>query len=408
MKRIQSIKTLSKYYSSFLNYDLAKIYLRVLKNRPHSAIAHIEAAVQWICGAQDAFDDGGVARSYSLVYHPHFKKKGWVPPYPETTGYIIPTMFDYAHLANSQEIFDRAVRMADWECKVQMENGAVQGGTIDEAPTPAIFNTGQVIFGWLRAFQETGKEKYLECALKAGRYLIEQQEKDGSWRKNLSNYASVQMPFYTYNTRTAWALLLLATFNSEEPFKDAAIRNIDFALRQQLENGWFKSNCLNNPSQPLLHTIVYCIEGILEVGVLLNNHNYINSAKKAADALIEKQRNDGSLPGRFNNKWEPAVSWSCLTGDAQISIIWGRLFQLTGEIKYRDRMKRINQYLRSIQLLQTGNPNIYGGIGGADPLHGGYGRFEILSWAVKFFADALMLEMSLENQAVETGDGQTN
>jgi hypothetical protein len=399
MKRIQSIKALSKYYSSFLNYDLTKIYLKVSKNRTHSAMAHIEAAVQWICRAQDAIDDGGVARSYSLVYNPYFKRKGWVPSYPETTGYIISTMFDYAHLANSQEIFDRAVRMADWECKVQMENGAVQGGTIDQTPTPAIFNTGQVIFGWLRAFQETKKEEYLDRAIKAGRYLIAQQEQDGSWQKHLSNYASGQMPFYTYNTRTAWALLLLSAFGSEELFNDAAIRNIDFALGQQLDNGWFKSNCLNDPSQPLLHTIAYCIRGILEVGVILNNHYYIKSAKKAADALIERQRNDGSLSGRFNSKWEPTVSWSCLTGDAQISVICGRLFQVTDEYRYLDCMKKINKYLMGAQLLQTNNPDIYGGIGGSDPLHGSYGRFEILSWAVKFFLDALMLEIYIRDNS---------
>jgi uncharacterized protein YyaL (SSP411 family) len=397
MRKLQSIKTLYKYYSSFLNDDLAKIYLTGSKNMTHGAMGHIEAAIQWICRAQDTFHDGGVARSYSLVYNPYFERKGWIPSYPETTGYIIPTMFDYARLTNSQEINERAIRMADWECEVQMGNGAVQGGTIDQTPTPAIFNTGQVIFGWLRAFQETRKEKYLECAIKAGRYLVEQQEKDGSWRKNLSNYASSQMPFYTYNTRTAWALLLLSTFGNGESFKDASIRNIDFALGQQLDNGWFKSNCLNDPSQPLLHTIGYCIQGILEVGVLLNNLNYINSAKRATDALIEKQRNDGSLAGCFNDKWEPTVSWSCLTGDAQMSHIWGRFFQVTGQDRYLECMKKINRYLMGVQLLQTNNPDIYGGIGGSDPLHGGYGRFEILNWTIKFFIDALMLEIYIRD-----------
>jgi len=225
MKKLQSAPKLLKYYSSFLSYDLAGIYVNHASNTSHDATVSLEAAVRWICRAQDAFDDGGVARSYSLVYNPYFQRKGWVPSYPETTGYIIPTMFDYAHLAKKQEFHDRAIRMADWECEVQMENGAVQGGTIDHAPTPAIFNTGQVIFGWIRAFQETGKERYLECAVKAGRYLLEHQDRDGAWRKNLSQYASSQMPFYTYNTRTAWALLLLSAAAHNAPFKDAAIRN---------------------------------------------------------------------------------------------------------------------------------------------------------------------------------------
>jgi len=112
-----------------------------------------------------------------------------MPSYPETTGYIIPTVFDYARESGREELFNRAARMADWECDVQMINGAVQGGTVSDPPTPAVFNTGQVIFGWVRAFQETGTERYLASAVKAGEFLVSGQDPDGAWRKNLSKYA---------------------------------------------------------------------------------------------------------------------------------------------------------------------------------------------------------------------------
>ena len=42
-----------------------------------------------------------------------------------------------------------------------------------------------------------------------------------------------------------------------------------------------------------------------------------------------------------------------------------------------------------------GVTGVYGGISGSQPIHGAYGRFEILNWAVKFFLDAQMLERSL-------------
>jgi uncharacterized protein YyaL (SSP411 family) len=280
-----------------------------------------------------------------------------------------------------------------------MKNGAVQGGTIDQAPTPAIFNTGQVIFGWVRAYEETREERYLDSAVRAGKYLVEQQDRDGAWRKNLSNYASPEMPFYTYNTRTAWALLLLSVFAADASFREAAVNNIEFAVGQQLDNGWFRSNCLQDSSRPLLHTIAYCIRGVLESGILLNNQQYIDRAARAADALITSMRQDGSLAGRFNDRWEPAVSWSCLTGDAQTSIIWSRLYQLTGRDAYRNAVIRINRYLESVQLLRTANPHIRGGIAGSHPIHGGYGRFEILNWAVKFFIDALMLEIMTQQKS---------
>ena len=200
------------------------------------------------CSAQDADEDGGVARSYSLAYHPFFRRRGWTPSYPETTGYIITTVFNYAKENSRQDLFDRAVRMADWECEVQMASGAVQGGTINDPPTPAIFNTGQVIFGWVRAYQETGVARYLASALKAGEFLLSVQDADGAWRKSLSKYASAKMPSYTYNTRTAWALLLLGKQTARQAYVDAAVRNIEFALREQLANGWFEQ--LPERSQP--------------------------------------------------------------------------------------------------------------------------------------------------------------
>ena len=399
MSKLQGFLETWHHYASYLNYDLAKIYMAARNDTGGDPLAHLDAAAKWICRAQDVSGDGGVSRSYSLVYNPYFKSRGWVSSYPETTGYIIPTMFDYAYLTKRKDIIERAIRMADWECAVQMENGAVQGGTIQDIPTPAIFNTGQVIFGWVRAFQETKEMKYLKSALKAGKYLVAQQDDDGSWRRNLSSYASSGMKFYTYNTRTAWALLLLSTISNDDSYKKAAVRNIEFALSQQLDSGWFKSNSFHEDSQPALHTIAYCIRGILESSVLLSNQTFFNCAKKASDALTKLQRSDGSLSGRFDQRWEPTVSWSCLTGDAQIAIIWGRLYQLTGDPIYLECMRKANRYLKSIQLLKTNNPDLYGGISGSAPLDGDYGRFELLNWAVKFFMDALMLELSIRENA---------
>lgn len=397
MKKLQGVIELLKYYYSFLNYDLAKIYLTIPRRTVNSSESHLEAAIQWLCCAQDAFNDGGVARSYSLVYKSFFKCKGWVPSYPETTGYIIPTMFDYAKLTGNQDIYKRAIKMADWECDVQMDNGAVMGGTVDTTPTPAIFNTGQVIFGWVRAFLETGSKRYLDSAIKAGDFLIGKQDHDGAWRKELSKFTTNKIETYTYNTRTAWALLYLYTATNNLKYKESVIKNIEFALTQQLPNGWFKNNCLFDPAQPLLHTIAYSVRGILETGILLENQRYIDAAEKAAESLIERQRDDGSLAGRFNERWEPTVNWSCLTGNAQTAIIWGRLFQITRDKKYLNGLKKANAYMKSVQLLDIKTPSIYGGISGSYPLHGTYGRFEILNWAAKFFIDSLIMEISIQN-----------
>jgi uncharacterized protein YyaL (SSP411 family) len=385
----------AKYYLSLARVDIAAAYLTLPRRVEPPAADALAEAIAWICRAQDAFPSAGVARSYAIAYHPHFRRAGWIAPYPETTGYIIPTLFDYARRMGRDDLFARATRMADWECDVQLENGAVQGGTIDERPTPAIFNTGQVIFGWVRAYEETGRERYLDAAVRAGDFLLAMQSRDGAWRKNLSDYATRSLSSYTYNTRTAWALERLATSTGNTHYRDAAVRNIEFALKEQLANGWFRHNCLFDPERPLVHTIAYATRGVLEVGIAVDNQTYIAAARRAADALLARQRPDGSLSGQYDSNWEPAANYSCLTGNAQMGIIWGRLYQLTGEEQYRRALARANDFLRTVQWLGTGNPGLDGGISGSYPLHGAYGRFEVLNWATKFFADSLMIDAAI-------------
>lgn len=396
MPSVQGILNRSKYYGSFLSFDLLNLYLNLPRKTAQTSMEHLRAAVSWISKAQDSSNDGGVARSYCLIYNPFFGKSGWIHSYPETTGYIIPSFFEYASLAKDKSVFRRALRMADWECDVQMKSGAVMGGTIDETPSPAIFNTGQVIFGWVSAFKETGRKKYMESAIMAGDYLLKEQDRDGAWRKNLSKFASSRMETYVYNTRTAWGLLELSDASGQERFREGAVKNIEFALTQQKDNGWFSNNCLYKPAEPLLHTIAYAIRGVLESGLMLKETRYVQAATKAADALITKIRPDGSLAGRFDEFWEPTVEWSCLTGDAQMGIIWGRLYQTTGDKKYLDAHRKVNGFLKKVQIMDTGNPDLHGGIAGSFPINGKYGRYEILNWAVKFFMDSLMIEESID------------
>src|SRR5262249_20603307 len=133
---------------------------------------HVREAVEWLKRAQGATPDRGVARGYSVGWSFQFRRYGWGPSYPETTGYLIPTLFDCAAYLGEEDLRQRALAMADWEIAVQMSDGAVMGGTIDQPPTPAVFNTGQVLLGWLRAYRETGADKYLKAATAAGQFLL--------------------------------------------------------------------------------------------------------------------------------------------------------------------------------------------------------------------------------------------
>lgn len=362
------------------------------RETPADLTVHRDAALAWLLRAHEATGRRGVARSYCVAWHPYFRIRGWLPAYPETTGYIIPTLFDYAAAHGDDSLRQHAIEMSEWEIEVQLPSGAVMGGIIGMPPTPAIFNTGQVIFGWLRAAYETGDQRFLDAARRAGQFLIEHQDDDGSWRRGLSQYAK-QGP-QTYNTRVAWALAELGEVTGETTFRHAAIRNIDSALTRQLANGWFSGNCLDDDDAPLTHTIAYATRGILETGRLLGNDRYIAAAEKAALATLHAQRDDGSLAGRYDRDWHAHVDWSCLTGNVQLAIIWLRFAVIRRDPQWLTAAQRSIRYVASCQDLESANPGVRGGIAGSFPVYGSYGRFECLNWAAKFFLEAIMDEQA--------------
>ena len=95
---------------------------------------HLEEAIAWLCRAQDAAGDGGVSRSYTLRFKRAHARKGWLAAYPETTGYIIPTFFDYARLTGRPEFGERALRMAQWEIEVPPLEFLIDGRLVAVEP----------------------------------------------------------------------------------------------------------------------------------------------------------------------------------------------------------------------------------------------------------------------------------
>src|SRR2546426_251124 len=225
---------------------------------------HLVAAIDWLVRAHDATADDGISRGFSLVWNRYFAGRGWQPSYPETTGYIIPTLLGAACRLDETDLRDRALRAARWEIEVQLPSGAVRGGVIGEPASPAVFNTGQVVLGWLAAFEETGQGVFADAALRAGRYLVALLESDGHWRRGNSHFARGDATLY--NTRTAWALAEAGARLQETAFTDAAARTLRAAVLMQAANGWLPSCCLSDPAPPPLHPLAHAIPGLLEGG----------------------------------------------------------------------------------------------------------------------------------------------
>jgi len=357
---------------------------------PGDSRQHLQATMGWLCRAQDrGGGGGGVSAGYSLL-------RGWLPPYPETTGYIIPTFFDYAHRTANAEFYARAVRMADWELQVQLPSGAIQAGFYrgnGSKRPPAVFNTGQVVLGWCRAFSETRDERYLDAAVRAGNWLADGQDSDGAWRQHAPETETV---VHAYDVRTAWSLLELYQLVDEQRFLDAARRNLEWTLAQQHDNGWFEHNAFfvsaDKWNVPLTHTIAYVMEGLMGAWSCLRDDRYLEAALRTATRLREIFEQRGVLPGEFDRTWSANATYSCLTGNAQVAGVWLRLPRECRDPQFVSAALGLNRYVKATQLLHTANLDLRGGVKGSQPIFGRYTPLTFVNWAAKFFADALMLE----------------
>lgn len=352
----------------------------------------VAEAIAWLCRAQDnsTSHDGGVARDFSLV-------SGWNASYPETTGYIVPTLIAYAKRTNNDSLRRRAREMLDWLVSIQLPDGGFQGGVIGVKPeVPVTFNTGQILLGLASGAREFG-EPYYQAMLRAGDWLVRTQETDGCWRRNVSPFA--EMGEKVYDAHVAWGLLEAARVDSNKQFANAAIANVRWALGFQSANGWFKDCCLSDPSQPLTHTLGYALRGILEAYLFTTDRSLLAACCRTADGLMTAIDGDGFLPGRLDSDWRGTVPWACLTGSVQIAYCWLSLYRETGNDAYRDAAYAANQYVRRT-VNAEGRPESRGAIKGSFPISGGYCTYEYPNWACKFFIDSNLLEQTVRNVSV--------
>ena len=122
----------------------------------------MEAALEWIRTAHAAAGDGGISKGFDLL------RGRWSPSYPETTGYTIPTLLNTAAALDRPELKSLALSLADYLIQRSTPEGGVAHWQAGSAATPIVFDTGQVLFGWLAAYAATQEERYLQAARQSG------------------------------------------------------------------------------------------------------------------------------------------------------------------------------------------------------------------------------------------------
>lgn len=259
-------------------------------------------------------------------------------PYLEVTGYLIPTLIDANELI-------LAKRYAEYLCYMQRPNGAFAGPNGKEY----VFDSGQALRGLIRASQQWAE--FRPYAVKTADYIVSCIERDGRipsiYPGNISEHVHI--------------FILPALAEASQMFN-----NKDYLDKAKLSISYYKeSNQIININM-LTHFLAYIIDGFIDMG----EQNFVNDFVN--DIFINQLKN-GMLPAY------PDKNWTCSTGLAQFSII---AYKLGMNVQAE---KAIN-YLCTIQ-------NDSGGFFGSYGRGSEYFKDEEISWANKFFLDAIHLRM---------------
>lgn len=289
--------------------------------------------------ALDWYRDNRVAGK-GIIVHTRLQE-----PYPEVTGYFIPTLYAWGE--------DNLAREAvNWLISIQSNDGSFP------APdgTPYTFDTGQIMRGLCAALGDVdGAEDHLERACDwvltqiddSGRLLTPSTELWGDIANDM---------IHTY-------VLPPLREAGEKLNKDEYIKAADCVL------AYYKSQDELVPFNRLSHFHAYIMEALCEL-------DEIELASRGMAEVERLQRKDGSIPAY------PDVTWVCSTGMAQYAVIWYLL----------GKAEPANRAIRYLEKIQNKSGGFYGSYGeGSD-----YIPNAEISWAVKYFLDAYRLKLQRE------------
>jgi len=350
----------------------------------HSPAVRLHAASDWLARAQDVTGDGGISWGYRL-------RSGWRRSYPETTGYIVSTFLHLAEDPTRSAFRQRASRAIDFLAGAQLESGAFPGGIVaDTGAAPSVFNTGQIINGMTSWYRASGDDAVLALARSAADWLCSVQDDDGAWRR----HGYMDYPV-TYTAHASCWLAELGILLDENRYTSAAGAHLDWVLRQRdPATGWFDLTGFNaadhRSRRSLTHTLAYTLWGVTHSGVVLGRPDAVAAARTAAMHVANLVAAEGWLPGVIDASWRPQSRYACLTGNAQMALVWMRHAALDPDARLSRAAATAIDRVGAAQSIGDDHPGIRGGIPGSDPITAAYIPSALPNWAAKFYIDALL------------------
>lgn len=359
----------------------------------------VKNSLNWIKNAQNAYPDGGISRGFNLLGKSSKSNfLGWQLSYPETTGYLLPTLINIKKIFNLEGIDIIIDKMAYFLLSIS-KNGTVKGGSLEKKNFVSAFDTAQVVRGLISYYNFKINNIFLKRAIDCGEFLLNSEiNKSG---KISDTYIAKKSIFIPENDGPhiyiSPALLELYKVTNNISFKNLAIRIIETTLKYQNKDGYFEKSDFTKNNKILTHNLGYIVEGLIDSYSILGEKRYLESAELTMENLLNLIRLDGSINGYIDSKLKNSGDkFECLVGSAQIAVCFYKLAKIKENKIFENAGKQILINLKKKQ--NSYDKNFGGGIGaiwGSWPISGEYQQYQSVNWANKFYLDLILEDQKI-------------
>ena len=315
---------------------------------------------------------------------------GWFKPYPETTGYLIPTLLNLHKHFGCLKYQQTAYELGNWLSNIQNKNGSWNGGLHPAKNSGgSVFNTGQILKGMAALYRDSKDQRWLDIGSHGAQWLAAKVDQNGLWPAG--DYKASQTP--SYYTHVAWPMLEIWQVNREPGIRKAAERYLDKMLTRIRDNGVVSHWGFKDDGPAFTHTIAYTIRGFQESARLVDDYDRYGVPMETALEVIyrKSELSNGRLAGSFDENWDAIGNFVCLTGNAQLAICLLLMEAQKPDLRLVNAAAKLVDFVAKVQRQTTPLTGVNGAVAGSYPLWGKYmiGRYP--NWAAKYFCDSLLL-----------------
>jgi hypothetical protein len=304
----------------------------------------------------------------------------WGKPYPETTGYLIPTLINCASILNDDYWRTLAIQQVYYFKSIQNKDGWFIEA---HEKTPLVFDNAQILLGICEMYLKGADEASMVDFKKCYNNIIEALDEEGFFVSH--NFTKNYNP--SYYARIVWALLLAEKTFGLEPNKKTRTLYQRLAKLQN-DNLSFKDAAFA-PGEPVYtHTLVYTVRGLWESAYLLDDQPMIKQMEFTVDYLNSIiDNNSNTLAGFYDQQWNGNYRFICTVGNCQLVNLELLMYTRNGD---SSRLIYVEHLLRPVLRSQRKYGPNAGAVPSSIPFFGPYQRFKYTNWTQKFYLDSLL------------------